>query len=174
MYIRLCIYFSNSAIIRRKQDMPWRGIWVFHACSNVNLDGQNPHMVFHICSHVHAECPHCWFLLISNHLLQPKFTRSPWSQIRCDAAGPPAGVPRHLQETGHKDTHGVTDKQTNEKSLRVTLGKTEPSRIALGSVFTSARLNGLRFVSHWWAGSEPSSNWLVLVTEPTQIHLLLS
>ena len=43
--------------------------------------------------------------------------------------------------------------------------------MALGGARTSSRLNSLRFVSHWWAGSvtqpERKLNRLVLVTYPT-------
>ena len=61
-----------------------------------------------------------------------------------------------------------TNQQTNEKSLiEWQLGKTAQSRMALGRAHTSARWNSSRFVSHWWAGSEPKSNPLVVVTYST-------
>ena len=43
-------------------------------------------------------------------------------------------------------------------------GKTAQSRMALSGAHTSARWDSLRFLSQWWAGSEPKSNPLVLVT----------
>jgi len=54
---------------------------------------------------------------------------------------------------------------------RMTLNKTEQGRTALGGEHTSTRLNSLRFLLYQHAGSKSKLNQLVLVTEPTLIHI---